>query len=132
MHLENGRDSSFLGYFPVAGKYSWYFPLKCRREVIGTVKTDKCGNFCVYVPRWDIDWILKWRKERLCFPVIFERPSLADILEDLVPREPIPIPFPRPGPGPDPAPFLRHDRGQLLATVEQRLGRDTARRLGVA
>ncbi|MBK7423422.1 MAG: hypothetical protein IPJ48_10175 [Propionivibrio sp.] len=131
VHVED-TDCSFLGYFPVAGKYSWYFPLKCRREVIGTVKTDKCGNFCVYVPRWDIDWILKWRKERLCFPVIFERPTLVDILEDLIPREVIPFPFPRPGPGPDPAPFLRHDRGQLLATVEQRLGRDTARRLGVA
>lgn len=129
VHVED-TDCSFLGYFPAAARYSWYFPLKCRREVIGTVKTDKCGNFCVYVPRWDIDWILKWRKERLCFPVAFERPSLADILDELIPREP--IPFPRPGPGPDPAPFLRHDRGQLLASVEQRLGRDTARRLGVA
>ena len=131
VHVED-TDCSFLGYFPSASKHAWYFPLKCRREVIGTVKTDKCGNFCVYIPRWDIDWILQWRKERLCFPVIFERPSLADILEDLIPRDMVPIPFPKPGPGPDPGPLLRHDRGQLLAAVEQHLGRDTARRLGVA
>ncbi len=124
-------DCSFLGYFPASSKYSWYFPFKCRREVIATVKTDKCGNFCVYVPRWDIDWIIKWRKERLCFPVIFERPSLADIIDELIPREVPPFPFP-PGPGPDPGPLLRHDRGQLLTKVEQQLGRDTARKLGVA
>lgn len=128
VHVED-TDCSFLGYFPASARYAWYFPFKCRREVIATVKTDKCGNFCVYVPRWDIDWILKWRKERLCFPVIFERPSLADIIEELLPREPVPIP--RPGPDPDPGPLLRHDRGQLLAAVEQRLGRDSARRLGV-
>jgi hypothetical protein len=129
VHVED-TDCSFLGYFPAAAKYAWYFPFRCRREVIGTVKTDKCGNFCVYVPRWDIDWILKWRKERLCFPVIFDRPSLADIIEELIPPEL--IPFPKPGPGPDPGPLLRHDRGQLLASVEQHLGRDTAQRLGAA
>lgn len=129
VHVED-TDCSFLGYFPSASKYAWYFPFKCRRETIATVKTDKCGNFCVYVPRWDIDWVLRWRKERLCFPVIFERPSLADILADLIPQEPIPIP--KPGPDPDPGPWLRHDRGQLLGAVEQNLGRDTARRLGVA
>lgn len=129
VHVED-TDCSFLGYFPGTSKYAWYFPFKCRREEIATVKTDKCGNFCVYVPRWEIDWVLSWRKERLCFPVIFERPSLADILDELLPREVIPIP--RPGPDPDPGPWLRHDRGQLLATVEQHLGRDTARRLGVA
>lgn len=91
-------DCSLLGYFPTASKHSWYFPFRCRRETIATVKTDKCGNFCVYIPRWDIDWVLRWRKERLCFPVIFERPSLADILEDLIPREVIPFPKPEPDP----------------------------------
>ena len=121
-------DCSLLGYFPAASKHAWYFPFRCRREIIGTVKTDKCGNFCVYIPRWDIDWILTWRRERLCFPVIFERPTLAHILEELIPRE-LP-PFPKPGP--DPAPFLRLDRGQLLATVEQNLGRDAAKRVGLA
>ena len=125
-------DCSFLGYFPSASKYAWYFPFKCKREVIGTVKTDKCGNFCVYVPRWDIDWVVRWRKERLCFPVIFERPSLADILEEFIPREVMPFPFPKPGPDPDPGPLLRLDRGQLLSSVGQNLGRDTAQRLGSA
>jgi hypothetical protein len=121
-------DCSLLGFFPASSKHSWFFPFKCRREIIATVKTDKCGNFCVYIPRWDIDWVLRWRKERLCFPVIFERPSLADILEDLIPREVIPFPKPEP----DPAPFLRLDRGQLLSTVEANLGRESAQRVGLA
>jgi len=122
-------DCSFLGYFPLGSIYSWYFPFNCHREIIGTVKTDKCGNFCVYVPRWDIDWVIQWRKQRLCFPVIFQRPSLADILRDLL-RERVRIPIPIPDP--DPGPLLQLDRGQLLATVEQKLGRDIAKRLGVA
>src|SRR6185295_11106749 len=125
-------DCSFVGYFPLGSIYTWYFPFNCRREVIGTVKTDKCGNFCVYVPRWDIDWVIRWRKERLCFPIIFNRPTLADILEDVIIREPVRFPIPKPGPGPDPGPYLQMDRGQLLSTVEQKLGRDTAKRLGVA
>jgi hypothetical protein len=52
------------------------------------------------VPRWDIDWILRWRKERFCFP--FVRPSIADILDDipvLVEDRPFP-PIPEPDPGP--------------------------------
>jgi hypothetical protein len=122
-------DCSLLGYFPKASKWAWYFPFKCRREVIATVKTDKCGNFCVYVPRWDVDWILRWRRERLCYPVIFERPSLHDVLGDLLLREPVRFP---PKPEPDPWPFLQIDRGQLLSTVEQHLGKGTARKLGTA
>jgi len=119
-------DCSVLGFFPSASKYAWYFPFFCHREVIATVKTDRCGNFCVYIPRWDIDWILKWRAERVCFPVIFERPSIADILQEELPHFPYPIP------GPDPAPFLAIDRAHLLSTVEKISGRDTARRMGTA
>jgi hypothetical protein len=122
-------DCSLLGYFPKGSRWSWYFPFKCRREVIATVKTDRCGNFCVYVPRWDIDWILKWRRERICFPVIFERPTLADLLKDLIVREIPPIP---PRPEPDPSPLLQLDRGLLLSTVEQQVGGNTARKLGTA
>jgi hypothetical protein len=70
------------------------------------VTTDECGEFCVWVPRWDIDWILRWRRERFCFP--FERPSIIDLLEDLpIPVERVPR---RPWPEPDP-PF---DLGRVL------------------
>src|ERR1700680_639101 len=111
-------DCSFLGFFPKAAKWSWYFPLRCRREVLATVKTDSCGNFCVWVPRWDIDWILLWRRERVCFPVIFERPTLADLLGELFPLQPVP---PQPQPGPDPGWLQQLDRGELLSRGEQRL-----------
>ena len=130
VHVED-NDCSFVGYFPKVSKWAWYFPFKCRREEIATVKTDKCGNFCVYVPRWDIDWILRFRRERHCYPVIFERPTIADLLGDLIVREPVHFP-PKPGPDPDPSWLLRHDRGQLLAVAEQHLGRDAARKLGAA
>lgn len=120
-------DCSLVGYFPVVSKWGWYFPFACRREVIATVKTDKCGNFCVYVPRWDIDWILKWRRERICFPLIFERPTIAELLDDLIVHERFP---PKPGPDPDPSWLMRIDRGQLLSTVERNLGGGTARKLG--
>jgi hypothetical protein len=128
VHVED-TDCSLLGYFPVVSPWAWYFPFRCRREVIATVKTDKCGNFCVYVPRWDIDWILRWRRERICFPVIFERPSLADLLDHLIVREPIPF---LPKPDPDPGPLLQLNRGRLLSSVEQQLGKGTARKLGTA
>ena len=32
-------DCSFLGYFPTHSPWSWYFPFRCRREVIATAKT---------------------------------------------------------------------------------------------
>lgn len=119
---------SFLGYFPVASPWTWHFPFRCRREVIATVKTDKCGNFCVYVPRWEIEWILRWRLERICFPVIFERPSLSDLLDNLVGSQAVSS-SPR---TPDLGSLLQLDRGRLLSTVEQQLGKGTARKLGTA
>ena len=98
VHVED-TDCSFLGYFPSQARWSWYFPFHCRREVIATAQTDECGNFCVWIPRWDIDWVLRFRKQRICFPIIFERPSLRDLLDDLIPER-IPFPFPQPDPGP--------------------------------
>ena len=73
-------DCSLLGYFPAHAPWGWYFPFHCRREVIGTAKTDACGNFCVWIPRWDIDWVLRWRLQRHCYPIIFQRPDLSDLL----------------------------------------------------
>ncbi|GAB3387136.1 hypothetical protein [Lysobacter fragariae] len=128
VHVED-TDCSLLGYFPVVSKWAWYFPFRCHREVIATAKTDECGNFCVWIPRWDIDWVLRWRHERICLPIAFERPSIRDILDDLIPREPIP---PIPQPGPDPAPFVRLDRGVLIRRIEDHIGRDAARSIARA
>lgn len=122
-------DCSYLGYFPHGHPWGWYFPFRCRREVIATVKTDECGNFCVYIPRWDIDWVLRFRKLRRCYPVIFERPSIKDILDwpHLVDIEWPPRPFPEP----DPAPW-RIDplqRRAVLEQVEQSFGKAAALRV---
>lgn len=113
-------DASFLGYFPSGHKWAWYFPFASRREVIASTRTDACGNFCVWVPRWDIDWILRWRHERLCFPIVFERPSLKDLLDDLLPQR-VPVRFP-PIPEPDPAPFdfTSLDRNRLVSALGNR------------
>ena len=101
VHVED-TDCSFVGFFPGAWKWGWYFPFFCRREEIATVVTDECGRFCVWIPRFDIDWILRWRAERICFPDIFIRPSLADILDDFVDGPWPPIKLPDKG---DPPPF---------------------------
>jgi len=58
VHVED-TDCSFLGYFPEPWPWGWFFPLRCRREEIATVRTDECGRFCVLVPRWEIDRILR-------------------------------------------------------------------------
>src|SRR6478752_1036356 len=89
-------DCSFISYFPTGSRYVWHYPVFCHREVIGSVKTDACGYFCVLVPRFQIDWILRWRSERICFPIIFNRPNLDDLVRELPPH--------RVGPGPDPGP----------------------------
>lgn len=132
VHVED-TDCSLLGFFPPTSKWAWYFPFRCRREVIATARTDECGRFCVWIPRWDIDWVFRFRHERICFPIVFERPSLRDLLDDLIPsRIPIPLPpdpgpiRPLPGPGPDPAPFAGFDRGRLLRLIEDQVGRETA------
>lgn len=110
--LVEDTDCSLLAFHPAGSKFSWLFPLRCRREVIATVKTDACGNFCVWIPRFDIDWVLRWRHLRLCFPVLFERPNWRELIEhlrdSLVPRRPEPIPG-----GPDPAPDFGLDFAQL-------------------
>lgn len=133
VHVED-TDCSLLGFFPTHAKWAWYFPLRCRREEIATAKTDECGRFCVWIPRWDIDWILRFRHEHICFPIVFERPSIRDLLDDLIPsRIPFPIPqpdpgplVPRPRPGPDPGPLDMLDRGSFIRLIEDHIGRDAA------
>lgn len=129
VHVED-TDCQLLSYFPAGWQWGWHFPLQCKREVIATVKTDKCGNFCVWVPRFDIDWILKWRKQRICFPNIFRRPSIDDILPHL-PDDIVDGPWP-PIPLPDPGPlkvFERLDPSVIEAVAGQVAGQ-LARRVG--
>jgi hypothetical protein len=125
VHIED-TDCSFLGYFPLAWPWGWFFPLFCRREEIATVVTDECGRFCVWIPRWEIDWILRFRRERVCFPDIFLRPSIRDLLDELRPMQEFPRP---PIPEPDPPPFLLKDGGMTLRRAEELVGRQLADRL---
>jgi hypothetical protein len=119
-------DCSLLGYFPIGGMWVWYFPFHCHREVIATTHTDECGNFCAWIPRWDIDWILRFRHARICFPIIFERPRLRDILEEFNPGDyRIPFPHPWPDPEPDPRPYHVLDRASLVKVIEDNIGRGT-------
>lgn len=106
VHVED-TDCSFFGLFPVESPWSWFFPIFCRREELATVTTDACGRFCVWIPRFDIDWILRWRLKRFCRPEFFYKPNLRELLEvaEVLPREKPPIIRP-PQPGPDPAPDL--------------------------
>lgn len=119
VHVED-TDCGLLSFAPPSSSYLWFFPFYCHREEIATVVTDECGRFCVYVPRWEIDWILKWRKERICFPDIFNRPRIKDILDNLLPRPPEP-PWP-PRPEPDPVPWLLRDGGLALERARDVLG----------
>jgi hypothetical protein len=120
VHVED-TDCSLVLYSPVGSSYSWFYPFRCRREVIATVRTDACGRFCVWVPRWEIDWIRTWRLKRICFPVIFERPTWRDLVADL--REPL---VPAAVFGPDPTPWM-FDATRVEHVA--RLGDAAARRL---
>lgn len=127
VHVED-TDCSFISYFPKAHPWGWYFPFHCRREEIGTVKTDACGRFCVWIPRFDIDWILRWRKERICFPYIFVRPNILDILKYLVEAK---VPHLPPGPDPDPGPLLEQLGPDVLERLRDLVGDATANRLSL-
>ncbi|HEY6791199.1 MAG TPA: hypothetical protein VI365_28210 [Trebonia sp.] len=70
----------YWGFFPEPWPWGWLFPVHCERELVATVQTDACGNFCFWVPAFEIEWILRWREERVCFPEIFTKPTIADLL----------------------------------------------------
>lgn len=125
VHVED-TDCSFLSYFPPGSPWCWFFPLICHREEIATVKTDHCGKFCVWIPRWEIDWIWKWRHGRICFPY-FYKPPIWEILEDLelLPDPPIL----RKPPFPDPPPFAKLKPG-AMERVREALGTTVATQLG--
>ncbi|MGQ0443877.1 MAG: hypothetical protein ACT4O2_01805 [Beijerinckiaceae bacterium] len=125
VHVED-TDCSFLGLFPAENPFAWFFPIFCRREEIGTGRTDACGRFCVWIPRFEIDWILRFRRERICFPDIFVKPNIRDILR-LIEEQPVVI---RPhGPDPDPPPFVTRRGLQSVDNASQLLGRAAADRL---
>ncbi len=124
VHAED-TDCSFLGFFPIESPWLWFFPFLCHREEIASVVTDECGRFCVFVPRWEVDWILRFRREHICFPDIFIKPTIRDLLEGLQ-RPPIIRP---PKPEPDPIPFLLKDGGMTLHRAEELIGRDIAGKL---
>lgn len=90
-------DLGLLGWSPVSSMYSWFFPLFVRREKLATVTTDECGRFCVWVPRFDVDFYLRWRVERQGYLPWLRRPTVADVLRE---REVIPRPQPQPDPPP--------------------------------
>ena len=92
VHVED-TDCRFLGLFPVEGPWCWLFPVTCHRETIATVQTDDCGNFCVLVPRFEIDWILRWRLRLRCYPLFLYKPVVRELLDPRALRVP-------PGPGP--------------------------------
>jgi hypothetical protein len=105
-------DCNVITYHPPGHPWSWHFPYFCNREIIATTHTDACGNFCVWVPRFDIDWIRRWRRERICFPVIFKRPFIRDIISKF-PWPPVPNP-------PDPGPL--DELNKLSASVLDSIG----------
>lgn len=126
-------DYNLFAYFPAKNPFAWLHPISSRREVIAETMTDECGNFCVWVPRFDIDWVWRWRLERECHLELLRKPSLGDLIDRL--HEIVEIPphiGPRPGPDPDPGPYLRRlltagiDTPRALAAA---IGTDAAERL---
>jgi hypothetical protein len=115
-------DCDFLGFFPLHTRLSWLFPIWCHEEEITSVVTDACGKFCVWVPRFDIDWVIRWRLERYCFPEVFVRPDLSDLLATVgLIAQPIP--------GPDPGPVELNAAGLSLDRLAGVVGRETASKL---
>lgn len=111
------QDTDCNGWFRKIGAFQWFYPFLCSRDTIATAVTDECGYFCVWIPRWMFEWVVKWRKERICFP--FERPRLEDLIPIPLPDPPIDI---DPGvidPPPDP-----------LFELDPRIDHVTAKRLG--
>ena len=85
-------DIRLLAWAPPGTPYSWFFPFGWKRENLATVTTDECGRFCVWVPRFDIDWYLRWRLERHCYLEWLRRPTLEDLLRyrEILPASPQP------------------------------------------
>ncbi|MGD0701492.1 MAG: hypothetical protein ABSA02_16610 [Trebonia sp.] len=82
----NDLQCDWLWFFPPGWPWSWGFRWpRCVSVPIGSVQTGPCGEFCILIPRWDIEWIRIWIQERWCFPEILKRPSVADLLAPQLP-----------------------------------------------
>jgi hypothetical protein len=109
----NDLECDWLWFFPPGWPWSWGFRWpRCVSVPIGSVRTGPCGEFCILIPRWDIEWIRRWILERWCFPEILKRPTVADLLVPRLPGVPAPNP-------PDPAALARvlGARADLAAAV---------------
>ncbi len=115
---------SLLGLFPGDVPWAWFFPFFCETEVVAQTTTDACGNFCIWVPRFEIEWILRFRLERICYLQLFNKPTVGSVLQYLQ-CNPI---------GPDPAPdaaasFTLKPGTALYQKAEQVLGSSVTRQL---
>jgi hypothetical protein len=115
----------FLGYFPDQVLWAWLYPIFCRQEQITQVVTDECGKYCVWIPWFDIEWVVRWKLERICFPEIFVKPNLGQLLQATGV-------MPKPGPGPDPGPIDLRNASLSLDRLSSITGRQTASRLLLA
>ena len=105
----------WLWFFPPDWPWSWGFRLpECVSELIGSVVTDACGDFCILIPRWDVEWIRVWIQERWCLPELLRRPSVADLL---LPHLPVSAAAPRTPPDPASLAGLLDARSDLAAAI---------------
>ncbi|MBN2111415.1 MAG: hypothetical protein JW705_10105 [Methanosarcinaceae archaeon] len=111
-------DLNLFWWYPYPGMpWGWLYPYKVlRREEIGRTTTDKCGYFCLEIPYFDIDAVLRWRLRFRCMWEILKPPTILDALDmgirpdiryypELKPLPDLKV-RPRPGPIPDPAPVI--------------------------
>jgi len=115
---------SLFGFFPGELPWAWFFPFHCITEVVGQTTTDDCGNFCIWVPRFIIVWILRFRLERVCYLQLFNKPTVGSVIAYLQ-GNPI---------GPDPGPEAQAAVTLIPGTTlyqqaEQLLGPQVARQL---
>lgn len=118
-------DCDFLFYSPFDYPWLWCYPIVCHQEELLTTVTDECGNFCVLIPRFDIDWVVRWRAERYCFLETLQPPSLGDLLKHL----PIIAEQQPPHIGPDPGPVEIRQSGISLEQLATFTGRETAKKI---
>ena len=115
---------SLFGYFPISLPWVWFFPFHCHTEVVGETTTDACGNFCIWVPRFIIEWILRFRIERICYLELFNKPTVASVIAYLQ-GHPV-----GPDPGPEAQASVTLKPGSALyQKAEQLLGTQVVRQL---
>jgi hypothetical protein len=108
---------SMLGLFPLLGPWAWMFPFWCETELVREATTNACGEFCMWVPRFEIEWILRFRRERICYLEVLRRPTIENVLQRLEGETSAGAPGAGGGP---------------REIAEQLLGGETARRLAAS